>query len=256
MATAQSRWARFLYEWFKTGSLAATGLDGSAFLHLDKSQRGKAYTDIQIIFFNFLFADNIFSFNDIVADQLIAKDRGAFGFTTDICLEHPKSSGTLTLRSADPFDPPVIDPKYFTHDEDIKTMIGGIRIWEKLTQTQTFKELGVDANQLKVSFCSQHKFRSDAFWECYIRHTSTTIYHPTSTCRMGGDKDPMAVVDLELKVRGVQNLRVVDASVFPEITSGNIIAPTIMVAEKAADMIRGIDTVVRIRNKLQDDGVI
>ncbi|WAR21890.1 SDH-like protein [Mya arenaria] len=83
----------------------------------------------------------------------------------------------------------------------------------------------------------------DAYWECIVRHTAVTQYHPTSTCKMGPDDDKSAVVDLHLRVKGVGRLRVGDASVFPSVTSGNVNAPTMMIAEKAADFIRGVNTV-------------
>lgn len=245
-----SQWAQFQYDWFKSGPLANTGLDGSAFLHLDKTQRGKTYPDIQIIYFNFLLADNIYSFTDEVADEFLAKDDSLHGFSTVICTIHPYSTGILKLRSTDPFDPPLIDPQYYTDQRDIDIMTGGIRIWEKMTETNTFKDLGVDINQLKYKFCSEFEFRSDEYWECVIRHMSSTEYHHACTCRMGGDNDPLAVVDLQLRVKGIKGLRVVDASVFHNITSGNTNAPTIMIAEKASDMIRGKDTVSKYRKNL------
>lgn len=247
----ESWWSRFQYDWFQTGPLSNTGLDGSAFLHLDQSKRGVTYPDIQLIFFNFIFADNILNLQDKVADDYLAKDPAMHGFSTDVCLTHPHSIGTLKLRSADPFDCPIIDTQYFTDNRDVKTMIGGIRIWETLMETKTFKELGVDINQVKFSFCSQHEFRSDNYWECIIRHISTTEYHQCCTCRMGSTNDPLAVVDPQLRVKGIDSLRVVDASVFHNITSGNINAPTIMIAEKAADLIRGKDTVSKYRNRVK-----
>ncbi|WAR23419.1 CHDH-like protein, partial [Mya arenaria] len=143
--------------------------------------------------------------------------------------------GSIKLRSADPFDYPLIHAYYYSDFEDIKTVLGGIRIWEKLMETDTFREF---------------EYRSDAYWECYIRQISTTEYHPCCTALMGPDDDNSAVLDLKLRVRGIANLRVVDASVFPNITSGNINAPTVMVAEKAADMIRGIDTVGEFKNQV------
>ena len=99
------------------------------------------------------------------------------------------------------------------------------------------QSLGVDINHMKKSFCSQHEFRSDAYWECYIRQGMLTQFHPTSTCRMGPLNEQTTVVGLDLKVKGVKGLRVVDASVFPNVTSGNTNAPTMMVAEKAVDFI-------------------
>ena len=98
-----------------------------------------------------------------------------------------------------------------------------------------------------MAACSEHEFRSDAYWECFIRYNALTVYHPTSTCKMGSVDDPSIVVDPELRVKGVKGLRVVDASVIPNIVSGNMNAPAIMIAEKAADLIRNKDTVQDIR---------
>lgn len=245
----ESWWTKFKYEWFQTGVLSNTGLDGSAFLHTDKSKRGKTYPDIQFILFNFLLV-NIYNFRDEIADGYVSNYKSQNGFSTVVGLTHPMSTGTLKLRSDDPFDPPVIEPKYFVEKTDIENLIGGIRIWEKLAETKTFQELGVDINQLKLPFCSQFDFRSDEYWECFIRHVGVTEYHHSCTCRMGGERDPLAVVDSQLRVKGIKGLRVVDASVFHNITSGNTNAPTIMVAEKAADMIRGKDTVSQYRRNM------
>ncbi|XP_060575885.1 L-sorbose 1-dehydrogenase-like [Ruditapes philippinarum] len=245
-----SRWSQFQYDWFKSGPLASTGLDGSAFLHLNKSDRGKTYPDIQVIFFSFLFTDNLASLKDEIADEYIQKDESLHGLSTTVCLTHPHSTGNLKLRSTDPFDPPLIDPQYFTDKRDVETMIGGIRLWEQFTETNTFKELGVDINKAKYTFCSEFEFRSDEYWECFIRHISSTEYHHACTCRMGGENDPLAVVDTQLRVKGIKGLRVVDASVLHNVTSGNTNAPTIMVAEKGADIIRGKDTVEKYRKQL------
>lgn len=237
---------KFQYDWFQTGVLSGTGLDGSAFLHVDKDKRGKAYPDLQFIFFNFLLS-NIYNFRKEVADGYVTNYKSQDGFSTIIALTHPVSTGTVKLQSNDPFDPPVIDPKYFADKRDVENLIRGIRLWEKLTETKTFKELGVDINQLKLSFCSEFDFRSDEYWECFIRHVGVTEYHHACTCRMGAENDPKSVVDPQLRVKGINGLRVADASVFHNITSGNLNAPTIMIAEKAADMIRGKDTVAKYR---------
>lgn len=242
----ESWWAKFQYDWFQTGVLSGTGLDGSAFLHVDKDKRGKAYPDLQFIFFNFLLS-NIYNFRKEVADGYVTNYKSQDGFSTIIALTHPVSTGTVKLQSNDPFDPPVIDPKYFADKRDVENLIRGIRLWEKLTETKTFKELGVDINQLKLSFCSEFDFRSDEYWECFIRHVGVTEYHHACTCRMGAENDPKSVVDPQLRVKGINGLRVADASVFHNITSGNLNAPTIMIAEKAADMIRGKDTVAKYR---------
>ncbi|XP_019924634.3 glucose dehydrogenase [FAD, quinone] isoform X3 [Magallana gigas] len=179
-------------------------------------------------------------------------DRNIETFTILSILLHPKSRGTISLKSADPFDPPIIDPNYLDHPDDIKTLINGIREVLKLGDTVTFKKIGAssqDPLELYAPQCESHTPNSDDYWICRIRHYTYTLYHPTSTCRMGSKDDPTAVVDPELRLRGIDNLRVVDASVMRNAISGNTNAPTIMIAEKAADMIRNINSVTSMREK-------
>ncbi|KAK3101033.1 hypothetical protein FSP39_000392 [Pinctada imbricata] len=166
------------------------------------------------------------------------------GFTLLPTLLHPISRGSVTLQSSDPFDPPIIDPQYLTEKEDMETLLKGVKKTLELGSTETFKELGIDLKDTYIPFpeCTKYKIPSDDYLECYIRHYATTVYHPTTTCRMGKTDDPTAVVTGDLKVKGISNLRVVDASVMRNVVSGNTNAPTIMIAEKAADLIKGADT--------------
>ncbi|CAL8084323.1 unnamed protein product [Orchesella dallaii] len=107
-----------------------------------------------------------------------------------------------------------------------------MKLAAKLVDTKPFQKIG--AHHHKVSFreCDHHKWKSDGYWECFIRHFAFSLYHPTSTCSMG------KVVDSQLRVIGVRGLRVADASIMPVIVNANTNAPTIMIAEKAADFIR------------------
>nr|KAG5706356.1 hypothetical protein BaRGS_033117 [Batillaria attramentaria] len=115
---------------------------------------------------------------------------------------------------------------------------------ERVSTTPTLQRLGAKLVDKPVKACAdKHQFDSDDYWRCHIRHTITTCYHPVGTCKMGDGKDPSTVVDSQLRVKGIGGLRVVDASVMPKVVSGNTNAPTIMIAEKAADMIRGIKSV-------------
>ena len=120
-------------------------------------------------------------------------------------------------------------------------------------QTQAFRSLGVRIEDTQISSCSQYKFRSDAYWDCFIRHIATTSYHPCCTVKMGATSDPTAVVSSKLRVKGIKGLRVVDTSIFPNVTVGNTQAPTVIVAEKIADDIRGIDSVANFRRRLVSD---
>ena len=105
-----------------------------------------------------------------------------------------------------------------------------------MASTTVFKNNQIRPLKDKFS-CGQYETFSDDYFECYLKHWSHTVYHPAGTCKMGPKKDPMAVVDSELKLHGIQNLRVIDASIMPAITGCNTNAPTIMIGEKGADMI-------------------
>ncbi len=152
------------------------------------------------------------------------------GYSCHVCLLRPKSRGTVQLASAEAAAPPLIDPNFFAAADDLGAMVRGFKqmreiLWQPALACQGGKELAASAAA-----------RSDDEIAQLIRDTADTIYHPVGSCRMGSDAG--AVVDASLKVRGVTGLRVVDASVMPQIVGANTNAPTIMIAEKAADMIK------------------
>jgi choline dehydrogenase len=141
----------------------------------------------------------------------------------------PESTGEVRLASDDPFDSPLIDPQYLTVDDDIEPLVEGVRLARAVANTDTLAE-----------YCGSEVYpgpevTTDAEIREFVREYATTVYHPVGTCRMGDDE--MAVVDDTLQVHGVEGLRVADASVMPRITSGNTNAPTIAIAEKAADLV-------------------
>ncbi|KAK3103873.1 hypothetical protein FSP39_022571 [Pinctada imbricata] len=184
-----------------------------------------------------LILNHYFSTEDIV---LKMAEKNQNGFTVLPALLRPRSTGSITLQSTDPFDPPLIDPQYFTQKEDIDIFLKGVKKTLELGHTKAFKALGINIRDTYIHFpqCKKYDAPSDGYLECYIRHYATHFNHPTSTCRMGHSNDPTAVVDQDLRVKGISNLRVVDASVMRNVVSGNTNAPTIMIAEKAADLIR------------------
>jgi choline dehydrogenase len=151
------------------------------------------------------------------------------GFTASVCQLRPESRGSLKIRSANPGDPPEIRINYLATETDRAAFIDGLRILREILAAPALKAYCVE------EVYPGAKVTSDEDVLDFCRKTGSTVYHPTSTCRMGND--PLAVVDQRLRVRGIEGLRVVDASVMPDLMSGNTNAPTIMIAEKASDMI-------------------
>jgi len=152
------------------------------------------------------------------------------GYSCHVCLLRPKSRGSVTLASADPFAAPKIDPAFFAERDDLDRLVLGFKEMRRILAQPALA--GHRARELAASADA----RSDAEIEAFIRSHADTIYHPVGSCRMGpGVAD---VVDAELRVHGVEALRVVDASIMPSIVSGNTNAPTIMIATKALDLIR------------------
>lgn len=152
-------------------------------------------------------------------------------------LLRPKSTGKVELRSSNPIDPPKIMGNYLKEPEDLQTIVRGIEFLVKLSETKALKKKDTMLEEVRLENCSSFKFKSNEYWECLVQHLSTNIFHPVGTCKMGSKDDPMAVVSNKLKVHGLTNLRVADASIMPKIVRGNTNAPCIMIGEKAADMI-------------------
>ncbi|HKO34391.1 MAG TPA: GMC family oxidoreductase N-terminal domain-containing protein, partial [Candidatus Limnocylindria bacterium] len=154
----------------------------------------------------------------------------AHGLTLGVELLQPDSYGDIRLASADPAEPPVIDPGYLTAQSDLRGLVAGLRIAERLLDTAALRPY------VGAPMAPWPGNVDDAKLATYVREHAQTAFHPVGTCRMGSDD--AAVVDCELRVRGLDGLRVVDASVMPRITRGHTHAPTVMIAERAADLIR------------------
>ncbi len=152
------------------------------------------------------------------------------GITLTSYINRPVSRGEVRLASADPLDRPIIDPNYLSMAEDLRCAMAGVRWNLKMLYAKAFDD--IRGNEVAPGVNA----RSDAEIESFVRRTASTTWHPTGTCKMGDDA--AAVVDARLRLHGIQGLRVVDASIMPTIVSGNTNAPTIMIAEKAADLIR------------------
>lgn len=151
-----------------------------------------------------------------------------------VVLLHPKSRGRVTIRSSDPKADPKINLSYFSEDEDLENTVQAIKKVISLRGTTFYRNSDSEVVDLNLSDCKDYKFMSHEYWRCYSRGMASTLWHPVGTCSM----EPKGVVDNKLKVYYTNKLRVVDASVIPFIPSGNTNAPTIMLAEKASDIIK------------------
>jgi choline dehydrogenase-like flavoprotein len=169
-------------------------------------------------------------FGMAVVDDHGRKRRWGRGFSCHVCLLRPKSRGSVSLESADPMRSPLIDPNFLGHADDLESMVAGYKTTRRLMETPALRAL-----QKKEMFTAG--VRTDDDIRAVLRARVDTVYHPVGTAKMGTG-DSMAVVDPKLKVHGLEGLRIVDASVMPTLIGGNTNAPTIMIGEKAADMIK------------------
>ena len=165
-----------------------------------------------------------------IVDNHARKLHLGYGYSCHVCVLRPYSRGEVFLKSADPFAAPGIDPKYLSDERDLQTLIRGAKM------TRAMLAAPAMAKYKHKELFGVSDDTTDAEWEQHIRNRSDTVYHPVGTCKMGHDE--MAVVDRTLQVRGMQGLRVVDASIMPTLVSGNTNAPTIMIAEKASDLVK------------------
>lgn len=204
------------------------------------------YPDIQ--FMNFMFEIGTtatvelvlrnFNYKQEIIDSIVATNREAHTLLIFVVLLNPKSRGSIELRSSDPFDAPKIFSNYLQEQADVDTVVRALKILNRLPATKTFKDHEGESIRVNVTGCAHlRNEESDAYWQCYARHMTLTLYHPVGTAKMGTQIDAEAVVDAQLRVKGIAGLRVADASIMPTIVSANTNAAVIMIGEKAADFI-------------------
>jgi choline dehydrogenase len=166
-----------------------------------------------------------------VVDDHTRKFHLGHGYCAHATLMRPKSRGSLRLASSDPRADPLIDPNYLADEDDMRRLVKGLQKLLDIMESKPF-------NKVKGKMIYPLDRDNIPQLEEYIRNNADTEYHPVGTCKMGPDSDPMAVVDDQLRFKGISNLRIVDASIMPTLCTGNTNAPTVMIAEKAADMIK------------------
>ncbi|XP_014243799.1 glucose dehydrogenase [FAD, quinone]-like [Cimex lectularius] len=163
----------------------------------------------------------------------------------------PKSRGRITLRSKNPEDPPLVYPNYFSAAADTETMIRAIRLVKLMTESFAFRKYFAEIRRLKLNECSDELFFTDGYWACLLAQLTVSFNDYAGTAKMGPSGQADSVVGHDLKVHGVKRLRVVDASIIPSLTSSPLLATTVMIAEKASDMIKADYIVIKANSTQQ-----
>jgi choline dehydrogenase len=202
------------YGLFRTGPVSGSGNEILTFV---KTRPDLVAPDLEIILLLLLYTDH--------GRQINPLD----GFSAHLCLQRPVSTGSVLIRSADPIVYPDIDPNYYSEPEDLATMRESIRVARDIISQDALSSFR--GNEFAPGRTVQTPFELDE----YIRASAETTYHASCSCKMGNDD--LAVVDDQLRVRGLKGLRVADASVMPRVVSGNTNATTVMIAERAADFL-------------------
>jgi choline dehydrogenase-like flavoprotein len=200
-----------------TGPITSNGFEGGGFWWVD---RAESVPDVQL---NFLVATR---FKAGLADV-----PGGHGCTLALNLVRPKSRGSVSLRSPDPFDPPEIDPNYFSEADDLQKTVDAVELGREIMSQAALRDF------VRREHFPGESMRTRAELAGFVRKHARTAFHPAGTCRMGSDLD--SVVDTQLRVRGVDGLRVADNSIMPRLVSGNTNATAIMIGERAADFLKG-----------------
>lgn len=208
------------YRWRRTGMLASPVAEAGAFV---KTRPGLAAPDLQLHFAPALLGNS----------NVLRNGRPGHGYSCHACVLRPESRGTVELASADMREAPRIDPRFLSASSDLDGMVAGVKLMRRIFAQSALADAG--GTDPLSALLGPGEGDESAIRD-FVRAHADTIYHPVGTCKMGADA--MAVVDPQLRVHGVEGLRVVDASVMPTLIGGNTNAPTIMIAERAADLLR------------------
>lgn len=190
----------------RTGYFATNGIDGLGFISTSVAV-DKDWADVQVFQFHTgadpiapYFLNQVFGLKPGLLESWLQEWTGMDGNFGATSVGRPKSLGTIRLASSDPEDKPLIDPNYYDHPDDIQAQIEGIKFLVQMYENTTaWGKYGARLAPTPFPGCDQVEFKSDSYWECLIRHTTSTLFHPSGTCKMGKNDDPMAVVDSRLR---------------------------------------------------------
>lgn len=232
-------WAEAMkYVQFRDGAMSTSGNSVIGFIQTKYVNQSENYPDIKFQFEGYQARCFKTGMSCEVNDDATIGEIPNRKVSMSSVLLRPRSKGYLTIPNNDPLSKPNLFSGYFSNSADISPIVEGIKFLLKLSKTNALRKYSLELNKTPVNGCEDYPFGSDRYWECAIQRETYTQHHQAGTCKMGPDSDPEAVVDPQLRVKGVHGVRVVDGSVMPKVTAGNTLAPIVMIAEKASEMIK------------------
>ena len=248
-----------VYHFFvnKNGVLGTCAVEAFAFVNSTNPLSNELLPDIQFHYLSATLHEQ-YLLNVNMSSNIIKRLLDAFknGFTCCAVptLLHPFSRGTVRLRSSDPFDHPIIEPNYLSDERDVRALTESCKLFMKICQTEPYSNCisRLLCDIIVDNPCSMND-NPDGYWSYFIRHCAVTLYHPIGTCKMSSDiNDEMSVTNERGIVRGVNKLRICDASIMPSLPSGNTNIPTILIAERISDFIKQNRRVLNDKQLRQD----
>nr|BAM18228.1 glucose dehydrogenase [Papilio xuthus] len=229
-----------LYSYNRTGLLAQSGFPHT--LAFYSRNRNATYPEFEVHldfwYKNSTDAKNFFSmFKEPIYENFVKIIEKHDSIVYQFNLLHPYSRGNIYLNTSNPYDHPLIYANYLDDERDLDATVEGIRMLTRIVKTDYFKSINAFLGRYNWPKCNKYKLNSYDYWRCIAPQIVTTIYHPVGTCSMGPDPSS-AVVDSRLRVHHVKGLRVIDASIMPNITGCNTNGPTIMIGERGSDLIK------------------
>ncbi|XP_063832872.1 glucose dehydrogenase [FAD, quinone]-like [Ostrinia nubilalis] len=236
-----------VFKWMNThkGPLSVPGgCEALVFMDLKDKFNKTAWPDMELLFIGSgLNGDPMLQYNFGFDERIYAETFGPMGKTESFMvfpmLMRPKSKGRVLLQSRNPKVHPTLIPNYFEYKEDLQKIVEGMKVAIDIARQPSMRKLGAKLYDVPIADCLEYgPFGSDEYFACHAQMFTFTIYHQSGTCKMGVENDPSSVVDSRLRVHGIGKLRVIDASIMPEIVSAHTNAPVYMIAEKGSDMIK------------------